>query len=377
MLIIAVCFYFGIIFVNEKILLIGFALLVLLVVSIVELFYRYITISADLEAPMSIAEQGIPFHFGIGIKNKGILPVGRIRVGMYVKNVFDHRTNNSTLRVRKTLSGRHFKGLHSQKEKLEWISISAVDCKNEIFDSKMVLKQAGNHEICIKKMRIYAITGLLFVHKRCNVMTNVLVMPKIHAIGVKISEYTRHFSADADVYDETHAGNDVTELFEIRTYQPKDKLQNIHWKLSAKMDELMVKENALPKACSVVLFAEMKKDMQISAFLEVFVSISFSLMSAKCSHFVAWYSKEKEDITRMRVDDEESYYLFLNHYLMDVNLIQENDIRMEYQNKYKGEMYLHDIVVKGDLQIYCDGAYLTKLDAENVEESCRNLEFLL
>lgn len=368
MLIIAVCFYYGIIYVNGKILLVGFALFLLLLFSTVELIYRYFTVFASVQVPIPIAEQEVPFHLGIGIKNKGILPVGRIRVHVDVKNVLEQKREYVK-----------FKCLPYKKETSNWVSISAIDNGTEVFDSKIALKQAGNHEICVKKMRIYSITGLLFIHKKCNDTANILVMPKIHAIGVKVSEHTRHFLADADIYDETHAGHDVTELFEIRNYQPKDKLQNIHWKLSAKMDELMVKENSLPKACSVVLFAEMKeaKTMQISAFLEVFVSISFSLMDAKCSHFVAWYSKEKEDITRMRVDDEESYYLFLNYYLMDVNLIEENDIRMEYRNKYKGEVYLHDIVVKSDLQIYCDGAYFKKLDAENLEESCRNLEFLL
>lgn len=355
LLIIAVCFYYGIIYVNGKILLVGFALLLLLLVSAAELIYRYMTILAHMEIPISIAEQENPFHLGICIKNKGILPAGRVRVCIGIKNAFEKR------------------------ETSDWVSISAAPCGTESFDSKIVLQQVGNHEICIKKMRIYSITGLLFVNKTCKDMGNVLVMPKIHAVGVKLSESTRHFVADAEVYDEMHAGHDVTEIFEIRSYQPKDKLQNIHWKLSAKMDELMVKENGLPKACSIVLLAEAKriKTMSINAFLELFVSLSFSLMDAKCPHFVAWYSKEKEDITRVRVDDEESYYLFLNHYLTDVNFIEKTDIRAEYQEKYKGEIYLHDICISGDLQIYCDGEFFSKLDAKNIEDGCKELELLL
>ena len=100
-------------------------------------------------------------------------------------------------------------------------------------------------------------------------------------------------------------------------------------------------------------------------------------MDAKCSHFVAWHSKEQEDIVRVRVDDEESYYMFLNYYLADVAMIEGADIRMEYQDKYRGETYLHDLMVKGDLQIFCDGEFLAKLNENELEDGCKALEIFL
>lgn len=355
LLIIAVCFYYGIIYVNGKILLIGFALFLLLLFSVAELIYRYITVHTHMEIPIFIAEQELPISLGFRVRNKGFFPTGHIKLCIGIKNTLEKRG------------------------KSDWLSVSGAVPGTEQFDFKIVLHHAGNHEIYIKKLRIYSITGLLFISKKCKDTGGILVMPKIHAVGVTLAESTRHFVGDVEVYDDIRSGSDATEIFEIRSYQPKDKLQNIHWKLSAKMDELMVKENSMPKACAIVLLAETEigKAVQISAFLELFASISFSLMDAKCPHFVAWYSKEKDDITRIRVDDEESYYLFLNHYLADVNFIEGKDIRMEYRNKYKGEIYLHDLCIKGDLQIYQDGEFLTKLDAKKIEDACKELEFLL
>ena len=355
LLIILVCFYYGILYVNAKILLVGFALLLLFLCSLAELVYRYLTISAHMELPISIAEQETPFHVGICIKNKGRIPTGRMRVCMGIKHALE------------------------KKETFDRVSISAVDCNKESFDAKIILQQAGYHEITIKKIRIYSLTGLLFVNQSCQDRASVLVMPKHYPIAVKLTERTMHFMGDAEIYDTTRPGHDVTETFEIRAYQPKDKLQSIHWKLSAKMDELMVKENSLPKACAIVLLAETKqvKMTSVSAFLELFVSLSFSLMDANCSHFVAWYSKEQEDITRIRVDDEESYYLFLNHYLADMDLADTTNIREAYRTKYKNEMYLHDICINEDLELYCDGEFLTKLEADELEEACKELELLL
>lgn len=355
LLIILVCFYYGILYGNEKILLVGFALLLLFLFSLAELVYRYLTLSAHMELPISIAEQKTPFSVGICIKNKGCIPTGRMRVWMGIKHTLE------------------------KKYTFDWMSISAVDCKKEAFDAKIVLQQAGYHEIVIKKIRIYSVTGLLFVNQSCQDGVSVLVMPKIHPIGVKLTEHTLHFLGDAEIYDTVRPGDDVTETFEIRAYQPKDKLQSIHWKLSAKMDELMVKENSLPKACAIVLMAETKqvKMTSVSAFFELFVSVSFSLMDADCPHFVAWYSKEQEDITRIRVADEESYYLFLNHYLADVDLAEKTNMRESYRTKYKNERYLHEICVNEDLELYCDGALLAKLEADTLEETCKELELVL
>ena len=36
------------------------------------------------------------------------------------------------------------------------------------------------------------------------------------------------------------------------------KRQSVHWKLSARTDELMVKENSLPKACAVAIVADLR-----------------------------------------------------------------------------------------------------------------------
>ncbi len=38
-------------------------------------------------------------------------------------------------------------------------------------------------------------------------------------------------------------GKDVGEVYDLREYQPGDSMRTIHWKMSAKLDELIVKEN--------------------------------------------------------------------------------------------------------------------------------------
>ena len=51
---------------------------------------------------------------------------------------------------------------------------------------------------------------------------------------------------DADVYDDFRPGNDSSEIFDVREFRDGDKIQSIHWKLSAKMQELVVREDSQP-----------------------------------------------------------------------------------------------------------------------------------
>ena len=147
----------------------------------------------------------------------------------------------------------------------------------------------------------------------------------------------------------------------------------------------MVKENSLPKACAIILLLEFhpwkktgwkKKGVDASGYLDFAASLSYTLMDQKCPHFVAWYSAEKDGIRRIRVDDEESFYLFLDAYLREV-VPTEKNLREEYRKDYKNEWYLHDIVINEKLELYKNGELVTKLDEKKIEDECEKMELLL
>lgn len=176
----------------------------------------------------------------------------------------------------------------------------------------------GNYEFELVRIKLYDFSRLFYVTKRVKKYANVEVMPQIDEIPVRITDRVRNFFGDSDIYDDIRPGYDPSELFDVREFQNGDRLQSVHWKLSARTDELMVKENSLPKACAVAIVADLrgiKKGRQADAFMKLLVSLSFSLMDQKCPHYVAWYDTAINDIVRARVDDEEGFYIFLNSFL--------------------------------------------------------------
>lgn len=84
------------------------------------------------------------------------------------------------------------------------------------------------------------------IFKKINLNADILVMPK-EPEDVIISKLRQDMNGDNDnLYSDKKAGNDPTEIFAIREYAPGDKIRNIHWKISAKMGQTMVKDYGLP-----------------------------------------------------------------------------------------------------------------------------------
>lgn len=361
LLIILCCFYLGILYTNAQMLLIGYSCIVICMISMIELVYRFFTIRGFIDIPIGMAEQGMPVNVKIRIRNTGYLPAGKVLVKLRISNAFE-------------------KGAKSQ-----WVELQDVGAGESRQDLQLSFFGAGCHEVELQKIKIHGFLGVGYIKKTSRDFASVLILPDIHFIPVCISDATRNFMGDADVYDEFRPGNDTGETFEIRAYRPKDKMQNIHWKLSAKMDELMVKEYSLPRACGVVLFLDRRTGMkkkEASAYLEVIASMSFALLDQKCPHYVVWYSKDIEDIRRIRIDDEESYYMFWDCYLRDA-AVTEKVLREVYKQKYRNEWYLHDLSFRETMDIYKDGEHichlnhLDYLDRIKIKDACEKLEILL
>lgn len=357
--VIAACFYVGILYENVKILLCGTALAILLVLSVAEVLYRLFTLKCQLEIPISMTEKNHPVNIGIRVVNSGEIVSGKIRLCMSIHNAM------------------------RKKGKKTWFSIGNIYTGDFRYDFPILISESGCQEIELFKVRIYAYSGLVYFTKKCRQSGSIIVMPQIHSVGVRISEPVRNFMGDADIYDDIRPGHDPSEMFEIREYREKDKLQSIHWKLSAKMDDLMVREKSLPVACAIVVFldpqknTDKKKQEMTDGFLEAAASISFALIDKKCAHFVAWYSRQKGEIIRTRVDDEESFYIFLSYYLMDGMFTEQTDIRASYKERFRGEYYLYDILINSNLEIYKNGEMVKKIDTENISDECEKLEILL
>lgn len=107
----------------------------------------------------------------------------------------------------------------------------------------------------IKKAYVYDALHLFVFPKRFACKDEIIIVPKLPPVEIMNKLVRELTDGDDDLYATNKPGDDPTEIFGIREYAPGDHIRNIHWKLSSKYGDLMVKEFSLPlrdKDCVVI-----------------------------------------------------------------------------------------------------------------------------
>lgn len=352
----AVTLYVALLYTNYAMVLLVYMQGALFVFAIITFIYRRRTIRTRLEVPVGIAESGKENLVKISINNTGIAAVTRAKANITVTDTTAMRRSKYSIKMSELIKGNHS------------------------YIRNLVLNKPGNYQIMLKSLRVYDITGMMYWDIKIGSMVELQVIPPMHNVQVRLTNRTMNFYGEADVYDENRPGYDVSEILKIREYAAGDSLKNVHWKLTAKQDDLMVKEQSLPKACPVVLFldyGDTGKRQDASAYIEAAISISFSVMDAGCSHYVVWYDRNEMDIVRMRVDDEESLFCFLSNIMKVIWEAGSDNIVERYADKYRGEAYACRIVLNHRMVITRDDREVGRLDANGLEESLSQVELVL
>lgn len=336
-LLIALLLYVAALYESTALAALAFLLIALVLMALVILIWRFFALEVFIEMPMSLCESDRP---------------AGVQFRLHAKK---HLLGKTRLRVR--VAGRQLPG---KKTTGKWIWLSAPSSGEETVRKEVTMHYAGGYEYCLRKVRIYDWTGWFYLTKRLNQTVSVQLLPKVHVLPLELSGAVNNFYGEAEVYDDLRHGSDNSQTFQIREYVPGDRLQNIHWKLSAKSDEWMVKEQSQPKGCSIVLLLgahknEKQTPVQRDHFLQIAAALSFALVDAQCPHIVSWYDDTVKDMVRMRVDDEEGFFEWQLRYLLVRQSPADMDVEERYKKKYQSERYIHWLRVEPELKLYLDG----------------------
>lgn len=354
---IAATFFLAIFYGSRPIALLGFGEVVFLTLSMVLLILSVRNVDARLFIPLTLMDQGMSVKvYAEDTLDGGIKP-GKIKYQVLVCNY-----------------------LTGKKEKI-WLPDEGTYLYK--------VEYPGKYEFELRKVRVYDWAGIFNFSKKIKKINYVEVNPAHYAVIVNVSNQFRNFMGEGDEHDNTQGGSDVSEIFDVREYQEGDRLQSIHWKLSARTDHLMVKINSLPKTCNIAVivnpgsvFGEnrgggqrLSVEDKIS-LLQVIASISYSFMDQSCPHYVAWYSRKEGDIVRHLVEEEEDYYIFLIE-LMESGFEEYMDASELYRVKYKAEHLAHTLEIKKDFSILKDDGLIARINKDKVKEEMESLEIEL
>ena len=108
--------------------------------------------------------------------------------------------------------------------------------------------QRGEHQLGQASVRVTDVFGLFESEQRLRGTSSVLVYPQVHYLHAWGRESLRRLR-------EYGRSQQREQFEELREYHPGDPLRDIHWKTTAKRDELVVKEFAAEAEAEAVTLA--------------------------------------------------------------------------------------------------------------------------
>ncbi len=207
-------------------------LFVLPALSLVYLFCCRAAVQVYLGSGRGQGEKQTPIDFDMRITNDAPLPMTFVEADLKVPD--ENRVRCRSKRVRLVL-----------------LPFGAVDLAQSL-----IFPYRGEYEVGVSDVYVYDFFRLFRLRKRFDAYMTVYILPR----KVVLHEEQHFSTSDVDTENVKHLfGVDRAEVNDIRTYIPGDHMKSIHWKLSSKSEELLVKQYAHHSGNTVYIFADMAR----------------------------------------------------------------------------------------------------------------------
>ena len=118
--------------------------------------------------------------------------------------------------------------------------------------------------------------------------------------------------SESEQYSQSAPGYDYAEVFQVRDYAEGDSPKQIHWKLSTKLDRMIVRDPSLPLDRWVLLIWERgnraETAAQSDAMAETLVSVCHGLIRRNVGCRVVWMEEGLDGCTELTLREEQELY---------------------------------------------------------------------
>ncbi len=199
--------------------------------------------------------KGQIYQWSIQVRNRSFLSTAHARVTVEYRNSLTDQPTELTLEL---------PVLSHNTQRLR-LAFHTVTC--------------GVMQIRVKKFVIYDPLRLFRRTIRLSLHDTIVIMPAVTALLPEEWPPVPQPDADSTEYSKTQAGDDPSEIFDLHVYREGDLVSRIHWKLSSKLDTLMVKEYSMPLSAGCLLLTDYRHiSQEVESALRI--DAMFSAMSA-------------------------------------------------------------------------------------------------
>ncbi|MBR5712550.1 MAG: DUF58 domain-containing protein [Lachnospiraceae bacterium] len=202
-------------------------------------------------------------------------------------------------------------------------------------------RNCGNYKAVLEKVVMSDLLGFVTRTVSVNKSAEVIVLPTEINLGDSLSEFRGSVSDEA-IYEQNEKGNDPSEVFEIREYRTGDRPQQIHWKISAKEQELMVKEfsNVTGETFEILLANDYSDSKQIDAYFDVMYSVGMSLCKRNIAFSFCYFSSKESAVVKQSIVNTDQVLDFVISMYFAKQVPNGTAAALTYAESYDGVKHL-------------------------------------
>lgn len=183
-----------------------------------------------------------------------------------------------------------------------------LELNDNRIESKKVVTESlpcGYTTFTIENAYIYDILGFGSVSiNNISENVNVMVMPTPKPIDIDLPKMPFVSGDESEIFHEDR-GRDSSETFEIREFHDGDSMNRIHWKLSSKTDELMIRDSIAAIETNIYVYFDLSKRINIDEELEKSISIAYKMRNLGYAFYIMWFDKDARILRRSLVSEYE------------------------------------------------------------------------
>lgn len=285
------------------------------------LSYVYGKIRAEMVSATHVVNKGEAIPITVQINNPTIFPISNVKIYITYRNSYSKEKYHKEFQV-------------------------SVDAGTKTYTTFHLFSDfAGNMIISLKGLRIYDYLKLFSLKRKFKGEIRAAVLPCYYELTESNISNNHINLIESDVYSPYKSGDDPSEVFTIREYREGDRLQRIHWKLSQKQGQLMIKEFSDPMNCSVLLLVNLcileEENIlhYLDAILECSLSLSYTFLMKGQQHYFTWYDINHGCCRRVRVVQEKDLYEAVDGLLLAMPYTESTDALTAYLAEHPHEQY--------------------------------------
>ncbi len=241
------------------------------------LWYIKFNIEITIKTPVTSCHRNKPQVIHLIVKNKGFLPISRASALVICSNA--HTNELIPISITFPISARN-------------VTTAEI---------KITIPHCGLTEIRLKYLQFTDYIRLFGKKIHSESFASILTLPTGTELGYKIKVPSSITDEESNVYSKLKAGDDPSEVYRIREYQPGDVQKRIHWKLSSRTDTIWVKEYSQPikQRAAIIIdyssYENMTSDIMDNT-LEAAYSLSMALIKQEIPTVIYWVSDESQNL---------------------------------------------------------------------------------